>query len=137
MKKIVLTLILLFYLVPSAYSQTAETFFDMGKAKYDQGDYKGAIDDFNKAIKLKPDEASFYNYRGLAKSKTDDYKGEIQDYTEAIKLKPDGGLYSLRGTAKEGLGDYRGAIQDYTKVIELNPLLWLMHTIIEGGQKVS
>lgn len=36
---------------------TAETLFDSGNSKYESGNYRGAINDYNEAIRLKPDYA--------------------------------------------------------------------------------
>jgi len=49
-------------------------------------DYKGAIEDFTRAINLRNDDAEAYNYRGVSKSALGDYKGAIEDYNRAISL---------------------------------------------------
>jgi len=67
MKKIVLTLILLFSLVTPIYSQTAKSYFEIGYEKYNRGDYEGAIQDVNKAIELNPKYADAYWKRASAK----------------------------------------------------------------------
>ena len=41
-------------------SISAETYFTWGNTKYDLGDYKGAIADYDSAIRLKPDYAGAY-----------------------------------------------------------------------------
>jgi tetratricopeptide (TPR) repeat protein len=46
---------------------TAEGFVNRGLAKYNLGDYQGAIADYNQAIQIKPDDAVAYNNRGNAK----------------------------------------------------------------------
>ena len=46
---------------------TAENYLDKGVDKYNKGDYSGAIQDFNKAIELDPNDAEAYGGRGLAK----------------------------------------------------------------------
>ena len=45
-----------------------------GNAKINLEDYRGAIDDLNKAIELNPKNASAFYYRGLAKDNLKDYK---------------------------------------------------------------
>ena len=66
MKKSLLVLLILF--IPFlALAQTAEDYFDKGVAKYDQGDYKGALQDYNKAIELDPKLADAYGARGIVK----------------------------------------------------------------------
>jgi len=54
--------------------------------KYYLEDYQGAIADFNEAIRLKPDDAWAYVWRGDAKYKLGDYQGAIEDYREAAWL---------------------------------------------------
>ena len=66
MKKSILLLFIL--LIPVlACSQTSEDFFEKGIAKSNLGDYKGAIQDYNKAIELDPNLAEAYLNRGVAK----------------------------------------------------------------------
>ena len=110
------------------HEQDAETHIKLGKAKFIQGDYHGAIADFDRAIELSPDSAAAYYYRGRVKSELDDHDGTIADYDRAIELnlaieiKPDyAEAYSNRGDAQIFLRDYDSAIADYDKVIELYP----------------
>ena len=66
MKKSILLLFIL--LIPVlACSQTSEDFFEKGIAKSNLGDYKGAIQDYNKAIELNPNYVLAYNNRGISK----------------------------------------------------------------------
>ena len=46
-----------------------ETHFTLGNEKNKAGDYKGAIADYNAAIRLKPDFARAYYNRGETKGK--------------------------------------------------------------------
>ena len=95
---------------------------NLGVAKYDLGDYRGAIKDYTKAIDLNPDYATAYNNRGVAKSSLGDKEGAIKDYDKAIDLNPDyATAYYNRGKAKMSVGDKEGAIKDYDIAIELNP----------------
>jgi tetratricopeptide (TPR) repeat protein len=48
-----------------------------------------AIEDFNKAISLKPDYAYAYNNRGVVYGQLSQYQRAIEDFNEAIRLKPD------------------------------------------------
>ena len=100
----------------------AEDYFDQGYEKANRQDYKGAIEDYTKAIELKPDYAVAYNNRGNSRSNLSDNKGAIEDYNKAIELKPDDAeAYSNRGVSRSNLSDNKGAIEDYTKAIELKP----------------
>ena len=100
----------------------SKDFFDQGLAKFTEKDYKGAIRDFDEAIRLKPDDAAAYNSRGSAKSNLGDKQGAIKDFDEAIRLKPDyADAYWFRGAAKLNLGDNQGAIKDFDEAIRLKP----------------
>ena len=52
MKKLLIVLILFFSY--TTYSQTAEEYFERGLEKAQNGDYYGALSEFNKGIKLWP-----------------------------------------------------------------------------------
>ena len=103
-------------------SISAETYFTWGNTKYYLGDYKGAIADYDTAIRLKPDDASAYKNRGVAKRKLGQHFAAIADYDNAIRLKPDlATAYNNRGNAKSDLGQHLAAIADYDTAIRLNP----------------
>ena len=91
-----------------------------------QGDYQGAIENYEEAIKLDPTYAETpdpsyaraYLNRGLAKARQGDYQGAIQDYDKAIRLDPKlAPAYTNRGLAKVRQGDYKGAIENYEEAI--------------------
>jgi tetratricopeptide (TPR) repeat protein len=99
---------------------SAQGFFKRGGDKSYKDDFKGAIEDYNQAIQLKPKYPDAYYYRGTAKAWLDDYKGAIADYNQAIQLKPEyPDAYVGRGSAKSWLDDFKGAIADYRKAAEL------------------
>ena len=103
-------------------NMTAEDYFYRGVARYFEKNYDGAIEDYTKAIELKPEFAMAYYNRGVAKAKKQDYDSAIVDYDEAIKIDDKYALaYYNRGVAKDEKQDYDGAIADYTRAIELNP----------------
>ena len=103
-------------------SISAETYFTWGNSKYYLGDYKGAIADYDTAIRLKPDNANTYNNRGKAKGDLGQHVAAIADYDTAIRLEPDDATaYYNRGNAKHQLGQYSAAIADYDTAIRLKP----------------
>ena len=106
----------------SAIAESAEFYNKLGNAKYDAEDYKGAIKEYTKAIKINPQYEDALNNRGNVKLDLNLYKAAIKDYTKAIKINPQyGDAYYNRGLAKENLNDFEGAIKDYTKAIKIYP----------------
>ena len=88
----------------------------------DEGDYDRAIEDFNKALELKPDYAEPYTNRGNAYSCKEDYDRAIEDYDKAIELNPKlTKPYSNRGVAYVKKGEFERAVVDCTKAIKLKP----------------
>jgi len=67
---------------------TAEEYFYSAYDKANQGDYSGAISDYNKVIELNPNNGSAYYNRGVSKQKSKDYYGAIADHTKAIEVNP-------------------------------------------------
>jgi tetratricopeptide (TPR) repeat protein len=98
--------------------------FGSAMQKYQQGDYQGALADYNRAIKNNPQSPNAYYNRGLLKAdKLQDFQGALADYNRAIKLKPNyDAAYNNRGNLKaDKLQDYQGALLDYNRAIKLKP----------------
>ncbi|MDE0017857.1 MAG: tetratricopeptide repeat protein [Candidatus Poribacteria bacterium] len=88
----------------------------------EKGEYDLAIEDFTKAIELKPDYAIAYNNRGAVYRSKGEYDKTIDDCNKAIQLKSNyAEPYSNRGAAYRNKGDYERAIEDYNKAIQLKP----------------
>ena len=120
-------IIVLFFVIVSltCYSQnkTAEKYLEQGNAKYNLQDYRGAIQDYNKAIEINPQDASTYYNRGVTKGKLEDYRGAIQDFNKAIEINPQyATAYYNRGVAKYRLNDKSGACLDWSKAGELGAM---------------
>ena len=102
----------------------AALLFENGIKKYNLGDKKRAIPDFNQSISLDPKNPSVYSNRGLVKSKLGDKKGAIADFDQVVSLDPkDAIAYYNRGLAKSDLGDNQVAIADWDEAISLDPKL--------------
>lgn len=99
-------------------------YFTSAAQKYQQGDFQGALNDYNRAIQINPSSANAYYNRGLLKAtKFQDPQGALADYDRAIKIKPGyDAAYNNRGNLKvEQLKDYQGALTDYNRAIKLKP----------------
>ena len=91
---------------------------DLMKSK----DYDMAIDCYNKAIALDPNEASTYSNRALAYINKKQYSKSIDDANIAIALDPEYiKAYYRRGKAYELCKKYELAIKDYEHILEKEP----------------
>lgn len=99
----------------------ADFYYNRGIENAKLKDFLGAIQDYNKAIELNPNDYIFYYNRGNAKFKMNIFHDAIQDFNKSIELNDNhSSSYNNRGLAKARLEDYRGAISDYDKAILLD-----------------
>jgi tetratricopeptide (TPR) repeat protein len=97
-------------------------YIKQGKLKAKVGDFKGAIQDYSRAIKINPSLAESYTYRCGAHCEMGDYASALDDSNKAIMLNPDDAMaYTNRGGIQLTLGNYRAAIDDCTKAISIDP----------------
>ena len=83
-----------------------------------------AIDDYNEAMRLKPDYAAAYFNRGIAHSLGDENEHAIADFSRSIQL--DSGLaepFYHRGAVYARQARYELAIADFSRAITLAPCL--------------
>src|SRR6267154_6267373 len=96
--------------------RTAEGFIDRGIERQGQGDLDGAIEDYTKAISLKPQAmvlAAAYNNRANARIARNDVAGALADYSKAIEVVPtDPENYYNRGVVFLNKSEYEHAIAD-------------------------
>lgn len=86
------------------------------------GNLEGALEDFDKALTLAPENAGLHNDLGLAKADSGDLAGAIASYDTALRLAPDAALtWNNRSFAKRLNGDADGALKDATMALQLNP----------------
>ena len=79
--------------------------FARAAAYYSLDQYQRAIQDYDEAIRLDPEVASFYTIRAAAYYSLDQYQRAIQDYDEAIRLNPQTEDYANRALAYKELGN--------------------------------
>jgi len=107
---------------PPSQTSAAVVLNNRGVARQDKGDLDGALQDYNEAIRLKPDYAIAFLSRGTARRVKGDLDGAIQDDNQAIRLKPDdANSFGERGIARRAKGDVEGAVRDFSEAIRLKP----------------
>ncbi|WP_017718366.1 tetratricopeptide repeat protein [Kamptonema formosum] len=98
--------------------------YNRGVSRFEQGEYKAAIPDFNQAIQLNPQWADAFYNRGLAYAQLGQYQKAIEDYSAALQIHPNSApVYCNRGYAYYKLGQHEPAIADYDLALSSNPNL--------------
>ena len=106
--------------LPMSLKGRSNQFIISANKKSREGNYRGAISDLNKSIKINPMNGTTYLLRGSHKEKLKDYAGAIEDKKKYISLRP---IYPWKyadlADLHNKIGDYQGAIDSYTKGIDL------------------
>jgi protein O-mannosyl-transferase len=94
----------------------------IGVALFTEGNNQEAIDNFSKAILIRPDFVRSYNNRGAVYAGIGQYQKAISDYNKAISLDPySADAYNNRGIVYSKLASHEQAIVDYNEAIRWNP----------------
>lgn len=118
-----------------AYS--AYEFLLRGDEKKERKDYKGAIVDYNEAIRRNPIPLAFF-VRAEAKKELKDYQGAIADYNEAIRLDPTSALaHEYRGDTKMLLKDRQGGLTDFQSAANLYQKQGIKDSYLRMQQRIS
>jgi len=117
-----LLLIAVFIAFVMYYSNNSTTYYDRGIEYVYKGNLDAAINEYNQAIKLKPDYADAFNSRGIVYYKKGNFDSAIADFSQVIRLKPDNAeAYYDRGVAYGQESNLNSAIADYTQAVKLEP----------------
>lgn len=96
-------------------------YLNRGLARYEAGDRKAALADFNVAVQLDPKSDRALNNRAATYIYLGDLPAALRDFDTAIALNPDPGHRINRGILKRDMGDFAGALQDFDAVLAVNP----------------
>jgi tetratricopeptide (TPR) repeat protein len=99
-----------------------ETFNLIGLIKINQGDFAGAIENSQRALKIHPDNHIAFYLWGLAAFNLEHYREAVEKIDQSIALNPNyPGSLSLRGMSYALLGDYPKALVDIETALETSP----------------
>jgi tetratricopeptide (TPR) repeat protein len=102
--------------------QKAEAFRRRGNARAAAGALDDAVDDFDSAVRLRPDDAAAYAARGEVRLSRHDSSGAIADFTAAIRLNPrSADVLVARGHAQMVASRPDDAISDFDAALVLDP----------------
>ena len=118
---------------PTATPDSSQ-FYNQGLEYLNNSQYQLAIEQFNKAAELNPDDSNIYANRGLAHHWLGAYGEASADYGRALELDPDNYLtYYNRGVSFGDRGQHERAVADYRRAIERNPTDPLSHNNLAWG----
>jgi tetratricopeptide (TPR) repeat protein len=124
MKRLLTVLIISFFLVAGCglgVSKYDDAIMD-GASHLNTGKPEKALEDFNRAINIKPQVAAGYLGRANTLQVLGRYEEAIEDYDRTLEINPKlANAYINRASAYSHLGQYEKAIVDYEKGLELDP----------------
>lgn len=95
-----------------------------GRAKqyYDGQQFEQAVREYTMAVNLKPDEPSFYFYRGYSRYKLNQLDAALSDFNRSLEINPDSSdAYAFRGLVKAMKREPDAALDDYNRSLSINP----------------
>ena len=93
-----------------------------GMAYEEDEEYESAIEDYDEAMKLSPNDPALLILRGNAYDGMGEPQKAIEDYTEAIRLNPgDSSPFFNRVAVNHENGDKDKARRDYKRALEIDP----------------
>jgi tetratricopeptide (TPR) repeat protein len=104
------------------YVKSGTEYLDRGDKNNNKTDYDLAIAEFDRAIKLDPNNATAYFGRGRGYLRKGDNSRAVADYSQALRLNPNDVIsYSNRGRAYARMGDYDNAVADFESALRIDP----------------
>jgi tetratricopeptide (TPR) repeat protein len=101
---------------------SATNYFNIAYSFGEKGEHVKAIENYDKAIKIKPDYAAAWLNKGASLGKLDRREEAIKCYDKALEINPD---YTLawhgKGASLANLDRREEAIKCYDKALEINP----------------
>ena len=97
-------------------------YINRGLARIELGNLRGAMEDYNMAIDIEPQNPLARMNRALLRERVGDYNRAIEDYSFVLECVPDHirARYA-RALLLKQTGDWKGAVDDLTKVLEEFP----------------
>ena len=89
-------------------------YLERAQQRFEGGYFKGAEEDYTRALEIAPHDAEIWLGRGLAREKLKDFEGAFSDYTRAIDIREDFfKAWINRGNVLFKLDRYSDAIEDF------------------------
>lgn len=106
----------------ASFGQTSEEYLEKGIAKHKEQDYKGAIKEYDKAIKADNNNKFAYFNRGTCELALKEYSSAMADFSKTIEIDPQyTNAYYSRASVYVSQEKYVNSLPDLDKTIELDP----------------
>lgn len=100
------------------YPSNADLYYWRASIKIANGE--DALEDYDKAINLKPEDSKLYVMRGIYKLKFGNPNDAILDFNKALEINPENSsAYTMRACAKIEIGEMKSADEDLEKANKL------------------
>ncbi len=101
---------------------SAKDWFDLASCHVELKNFEAAVDCYDKALEIDPQDTFAWFYKGLALDNLGRYEAAIDCYDKALVIDPqDTFAWSFKGCALDNLGRYEAAIDCYDKALEIDP----------------
>ena len=97
-----------------------DALYSLACAKFDLGEYKDAIKDFDAVLRVIPDLQIAYNYKAAAYVALEDYKKALKAYSSAIVVNPNADAFYNRGVFYLDIRYFQKAKADLNLAVRLN-----------------
>ena len=105
-----------------AVMEFVESWFNLGLKQASAGDFQGAIDSWNKALKLNPNLAEIWHNLGSALGRLEQYPEAIESFNHALEIDPQSyQAWNDRAHAFSQMQQWEQAIDSWNKAIALDP----------------
>lgn len=102
--------------------QRVNELHQQGLIKLQKRDNVGALENYNRAIRLDPNNHQLYKNRGIVMAQLGSLKAAIANFHKALKLEPkDAQIYHNLGAAYAELGKLNQAIALFSQALKFNP----------------
>jgi len=109
-------------LTQQATEAEVQPLIEGGRQKLQQNDPRGALADFEQALRRKPNDAGIVGLCAYAYVALPDLPAALASSEQAVALDPHNSFtFNCRGYMKQASGDVPGALADYRRAIEIQP----------------
>lgn len=93
-----------------------------GNAYFKKGDFNNALNDYNIAIGINPNQSEIHNKRGYCHFRSGNLSDALKDYNKAIDLSADcAEIYNNRGILYMSSNEPKRALSDFNHALKLKP----------------